>query len=1243
MKSIVAAALLLCAHGDEETSLMQGLMQRQHQQKLGTFASRQDNTAKLMETATKMLKSGVTPDMVQFINTTITEINEDVLPLIRDAHDEDQRFIYTLLAHIEDAVNTMVEAAVDTNQLHDSRVASSLEHKECRSVEGIKCAFSRKCEHELEELWVIVKTRESEMRRIHWAIHGEWCEGNSPDHTSLADPFRWTQEEYSEGAETSQSTNAYPLVDHTTDVINFRRFSVDHFGQYIIQKPLVETAWANYNLKLLECAQKDEEWEVQVADCDQKQDIVRDAACMHSTTNRQHRHTFGHAYDSTLNAYNDAALCYGPLCGQLDHPVGAAVDPPGVNSVWRQLEWDRKREWETLHIVTCLLETVYTHVIHAIDTGVPCSDGFDLTEEQVGSEINYCHVVEESLTTFLTLDIPPPPLPPVLPPVVEHPCTSEYVWEEQGYFTDAIQASHIAGLAPGNLANFFTTLSNHGWAGCAAPKACIPCEGENDEVLYGTPNLEYNTPAVGDERNDMSVQCKHHEEYLRPGENNGETFRCLDTWCIPAFARCNGFANCNDGSDEEGCNTWWSTPAVLETSSVQVCRSDAVVVPGSSDDVQFFCSSGECTAIEGRCNGFNNCADGSDEEGCSAGTTGLTVEATTGYTTTIETLSADSTVFHDRDYTFDSLGSFAGVTYIKMSNEDKHTAFSHVQMKLRLPEPMTVYVATIRNLEWLESDGWRLSAEQGPSYSGAHQTKHTEWAAFATNHFHAPHQGNDQWDTQLLTERHYGAIQDAKPSTVWEKTFPAGTVSMRGNNGGDGSYLIFVANPNSAPVPPVLLPPVVDGESSYIGCFVDDQNRDLGAMVAGGRDNALTSTFAQCRAHCSGSTYMALQYGGECFCANSYSTATNYEQRPDSECAMVHSPCSGSSYNCGDSWRNAIYRVGGGDAVSLRYANPAASGDLLCVSMSTASGDRNNAGCDATSCGGRAESDATMQVCNSADDGQSFIHSTTGQLHSSLGNNRCLHVGVSSAHGACEPFTLQPCAAHEARQQFNREIYQGSTIWRNVATNLAIDSDSYRNTVNNWIWACAGSNTAKMFNPEQQTLSAPVLNHVVFDVADPVLTVSAGSLSGAGQPGWNTPANSALEVPSYSSPDNICGISFKCNTAASHLMIGLSSRTVTRWQDIDYGVTCRGAWTNSDHVDIYENGSRSAQGPGGHLANGNPTTDVHAIHVNANGQVEYSLNGSVYYTSSHAVTYPWHVGLDTYTAPSLSEVQYLPC
>ena len=63
----------------------------------------------------------------------------------------------------------------------------------------------------------------------------------------------------------------------------------------------------------------------------------------------------------------------------------------------RVKEYERKREWETLHIVTCLLETVYTHVIHSINSGEPCHP------EQTAAEINTCHIVEESMTATLTI------------------------------------------------------------------------------------------------------------------------------------------------------------------------------------------------------------------------------------------------------------------------------------------------------------------------------------------------------------------------------------------------------------------------------------------------------------------------------------------------------------------------------------------------------------------------------------------------------------------------------------------------------------------------------------------------------------------------------------------------------------------------------------------------------------------------------------------------------------------------
>jgi hypothetical protein len=250
-----------------------------------------------------------------------------------------------------------------------------------------------------------------------------------------------------------------------------------------------------------------------------------------------------------------------------------------------------------------------------------------------------------------------------------------------------------------------------------------------------------------------------------------DSFKCLSgDQCIRAEGRCNGASNCDDGSDEQGCDTHWGAPAVM---GAQECQDPFV------SDVQFRCADNTCTDIAGRCNGVNNCADGSDEQGCATTTTGLTLEAMTGYTATIETPAVNSQVFYDRTYTFDSLGSFTGHSVIKMSNEDKHIRGSHVQMKLRLPQPLTIYVSKLDETElpWLHAEGWTHTGLEGVSYHGVRQTRHTDWS------------GN-------LIEDHYG------PGQVWEKTFPAGVVQLRGNNGGQGSYVMFVANPANAPAEP---------------------------------------------------------------------------------------------------------------------------------------------------------------------------------------------------------------------------------------------------------------------------------------------------------------------------------------------------------------------------------------------------------------------------------------------------------
>ena len=98
-------------------------------------------------------------------------------------------------------------------------------------------------------------------------------------------------------------------------------------------------------------------------------------------------------------------------------------------------------------------------------------------------------------------------------------------------------------------------------------------------------------------------------------------------------------------------------------------------------------------------------------------------------------------------------------------------------------------------------------------------------------------------------------------SSVYSKAFPAGTISIPGNNGGDGSFLIFLERPSST-----------NGKSQYVGCFVDDgaRNFDYGPTASAG----VGFTLATCQTACEGCSFMRLQYGGECFCQNTCNTAS---------------------------------------------------------------------------------------------------------------------------------------------------------------------------------------------------------------------------------------------------------------------------------------------------------------------------------------------------------------------------------
>jgi len=137
--------------------------------------NRHDSTSKLLETAVKMIKNGVTPDVITFVDSTNQESNEQVLVAIQNEHDTDQAYIDNLCPNFQNAVEQLVEEAAVVADHQTSSNDAQEAHHICRAGEAFACSKSRRCEEQLRQKWLNLRLEEEKMCDIHGEIHDEWC------------------------------------------------------------------------------------------------------------------------------------------------------------------------------------------------------------------------------------------------------------------------------------------------------------------------------------------------------------------------------------------------------------------------------------------------------------------------------------------------------------------------------------------------------------------------------------------------------------------------------------------------------------------------------------------------------------------------------------------------------------------------------------------------------------------------------------------------------------------------------------------------------------------------------------------------------------------------------------------------------------------------------------------------------------------------------------------------------------
>lgn len=151
----------------------------------------------------------------------------------------------------------------------------------------------------------------------------------------------------------------------------------------------------------------------------------------------------------------------------------------------------------------------------------------------------------------------------------------------------------------------------------------------------------------------------------------------------------------------------------------------------------------------------------------------------------------------------------------------------------------------------------------------------------------------DKWNVHKFDQMHKG-VTAIKMELL-------GEIDM-GSHNSFSMHELRIISPN--PQHALRVPAVHVGPGKYKGCYQDHVVRDFPIFV--GRCNFMTP--AECNAMCSigGHKYYALQFHGECRCADK-KWKPRYPKVKDSEC---NAACNGDiSIMCGGQWRNTVYEA----------------------------------------------------------------------------------------------------------------------------------------------------------------------------------------------------------------------------------------------------------------------------------------------------------------------------------------------
>jgi hypothetical protein len=171
-----------CTDSSAESS---SLLQTQHKRAKTRGSQNSAQLTELLQSATQLLKSGATPDVVQFTQDILTDLRNNILPALMNAHDSDVRRLAEAMDNFGNIESKYEEDMRAVGLLQNETQKGRENHNGCRHEQMGHCKKAEDCETERKRLEDILVEERGQYKAVMQRIGTQYCV-DEHDHTSNA-------------------------------------------------------------------------------------------------------------------------------------------------------------------------------------------------------------------------------------------------------------------------------------------------------------------------------------------------------------------------------------------------------------------------------------------------------------------------------------------------------------------------------------------------------------------------------------------------------------------------------------------------------------------------------------------------------------------------------------------------------------------------------------------------------------------------------------------------------------------------------------------------------------------------------------------------------------------------------------------------------------------------------------------------------------------------------------------------